>query len=408
MKRRFYQKRVFRILLVVVCLLVILLGGLYYFRTPILISLLGKKAHPVVIVSGTWEEMGYQVGSRRDFAKSIRRTASLVRRSFSPEKAKLYFDKAESLIPQSILEQMRGLARGLSGALDITYDEAWKDVLVWNFFVPSTYMKSCTAFAVSSPGGAFIAHNTDLEYLYALDGAVIIFKPDPGLGYPFVSFFSPGFVGVGLGKNLAGLAVVYNAAFPSERDYGLPPLMMVREIMEECGSLEEAIQAFQSFLKGGGRFAHNGANLIFIDFKTGEIALIELAPDRVEVDRGMRWGDKRFVVVTNHYLLMPERNQREDYNTSSYARLERAKMLLKIEKNFTVESILKILSDHDGKEQGTNHTICRHKDLNVGTSSLHIFDDQFVLYYILGNPCRYWKDPAILQTVRWREMLEQG
>jgi len=408
MKKRLYRGKGFFIFLGVVLLLGVLLGGVYYFRTPILINLFGKEAYPIAVVSGTWEEMGYQLGSRIDFAKGMRRTASFMRRSFSPEKSKLYFDKVESLIPQSILEQMRGLARGLSDALDISYDEAWKDVLLWNFFVPSTYMESCTAFAVNSPEGAFIVHNTDLEYIYTLDGAVIIFKPDSGLGYPFVSFFSPGFVGVGLGENLVGLAVVYNAAFPSERDYGLPPLMMVRKIMEECGSLEEAIQALHSFLKGGGRFAHNGANLIFIDFKTGEMALIELAPDRVEVDRGLKRGNKRFVLATNHYRLMPERNQREDYNTSSYARIERAKMLLTIEDNFTVESILKILSDHDGKEHGTDHTICRHKNLNVGTSSSHIFDDQFVLYYILGNPCRYWKNPSILQTVRWREILEQG
>ena len=371
-------------------------------------ALFGKKVYPVFIVSGTWEGMGYQVGFRTDFARGIRRTASLVRRSFSKEEAQLYFDRVEPLIPQSILEQMRGLARGLSDNLDISYHEAWGDVLVWNFFVPHTYIKNCTAFAINSPGGTFIAHNTDLEYLYSLDGAVIIFKPDPGLGYPFVSFFSPGFVGVGLGENLAGLAVVYNAAYPSERDFGLPPLMMVRKVMEKCGSLEEAIQAFQSFLKGGGRFAHNGANLTFIDFKTGGMALIELAPDRVEVGYGKRMGNKKFVVSTNHYRLMPERNQHEDDSTNFYARLERARMLLTIEDNFTLESILKILSDHDGKEQGTNHTICRHKNLNYGTSSSHIFDDQFVLHYILGNPCRYWEDPTILQTVRWREMLEQG
>ena len=287
---------------------------------------------------------------------------------------------------------MRGLARGLSNTLDISYDEALSDVLVWNFFMLSTYNNSCTAFVVNSPGGVFIAHNTDIEYLYNLGRAVIIFKPDEGLGYPFVSFFSPGFVGVGLGENLAGLTVVYSAAYPSERDYGLPPLMMVRKIMEECGSIEETIRAFQSFLEGRGRFAHNGANLTFIDFKTGQMVLVEIAPDRVEADSGMKWEDKKFVVATNHYHLMPERN----------------KLLLKIEEDFNLESILKILSDHDGQEGGTNHTICRHKNLNYGTGSSHIFTDQFVFYYALGNPCCYWKDPTVLKTVRWKGMLEQG
>ncbi len=408
MKKRFYKRKAFYICLAVVCVLGVLLGGFNYFRTPILLSLFGENAHPVVIVSGTWEEMGYQVGSREDLAKGIRRTASFIHKAFPPDKASTYFDRAAPMIPQSIMDQMKGLARGLSDALSISYDDAWRDVIAWNFFMPSTYIKSCTAFAVTSPGGAFIAHNTDQEYIHSLDGAVIIFNPDQGLGHPFVSFFPPGFVGAGLAQNHTGLAVVFNAAFPSERDYGLPPLMMVRKVMEECGSLAETIQVFQSFIKEGGRFAHNGANLTFIDFKTGEMALIELAPDRVEVDHGKRWGNKRLVLTTNHYCMMPERNQREEYNTSSYARLERAQMLLSIEEDFSVESILKIQSDHDGQEQGTNHTICRHKNLNFGTISFHLFDDQFVLYYILGNPCRYWKDPTVLQTVPWKKMLEQG
>ncbi|MBW1838742.1 MAG: hypothetical protein JRI49_02310 [Deltaproteobacteria bacterium] len=408
MKKRLYKRKGFYICLGVICLLGFLLGGFYYFRTPILIALFGKNAHPVVIVSGTWEEMGYQVGSRADFAKGIRRTVSFIHKAFPPDEAKLYFDRAAPMIPQSIMDQMKGLARGLSDALSISYDDAWRDVIAWNFFMPSTYIKSCTAFAVTSPGGKFIAHNTDQEYIHSLDGAVIIFKPDQGLGQPFASFFPPGFVGAGLAQNHSGLTVVFNAAFPSERDYGLPPLMMVRKVMEECGSLEDAIQTFQSFIKEGGRFAHNGAIMTFIDFKTGEMACVELAPDRVEVKRPQKVGNKKFIAATNHYRLMPERNQREEYNTSSYARLERVEMLLTIKDTFTSKSILKILSDHDGQEHGTNHTICRHKNLNFGTISFHLFDDQFVLYYILGNPCRYWKDPTILQTVRWKEMMEQG
>jgi predicted choloylglycine hydrolase len=408
MKKRFYRRKVFLIPVCAVLLVAVGLAGLYYFRTPLLLALLGTDAHPVVVVSGTWEEMGYQLGSRVEFAQSIRRTASFQRGAVPLEKAKLYFEKAEPLLPKSALEQMKGLARGVSEALSISFEDAWGDILVWNFFVPNTYIKGCTAFAVTTPKGRFLAHNTDLEYIYNLGGAVIIFKPDPGLGYPYVSFFSPGFVGVAMGENSAGLAVVYNAAFPSRRDYGLPPLMMVRKIMRECGSLDEVVRTFQSFLDEGGRFAHNGANLLFMDFNAGQMARVELASDRVEVDRGMTWEEKHFVLQTNHYCLMPERNKREEDNTSSYARFERAKMLLKVQEDFTVESVLKMLSDHDGEKQGHNHTICRHKNINVGTNNTLVFDDQFTLYYLLGNPCRYGKNPKILQVVRWKELLEKS
>jgi len=280
-------------------------------------------------------------------------------------------------------------------------------VLIWNFFVTSTYMKErkgCTGFAVESKDGSFLAHNTDVDYLYALGGSIIIFKPNPGMGYSFVSFYQPGYTGVALGENSAGLAAVFNAAYPSKRDYGLPPEMFVRKIMQECGSLKEAVEAFQSFLKNGGRFAHNGAFFTFMDFKTHRMARVEIAPDRVEVDYGVTQGDKHFVLATNHYRLMPERNDREDFNTSSYARYERCRMLLDMGSDLSQKGIMKILTDHDSKNHGTDYTICRHKNLNVGTNSSLFFDDKFVLYYILGNPCQYWQDPSVLQVVRWKEM----
>ena len=97
---------------------------------------------------------------------------------------------------------------------------------------------------------------------------------------------------------------------------------------KECSSVEEAVAVFQSFIDSGGQFGYIGGNLILMDFKTGRMARIELGPDRMEVDRGTSLGNKQFVVATNHYRLMPERNQRAEFSTSSYARFERARMLL--------------------------------------------------------------------------------
>lgn len=390
---------------IVIALLGLLIGGLYYFRTPVMMYFFSKNQYPVIVVSGTWEEMGYQIGSRPDFAKNIHRLASFLRKPFPVDKAHLYFDKTKQFIPESISEQMRGLAKGEAKALGIPYDTAWNDVLIFNFFMPSTYMKSCTAFAISSKDGSFLAHNTDQEYLYSLGGSVIIFKPNSGLGYPFVSFYHPGFAGVALGENAAGLAVLFNATYPGQRDYGLPPDMFVRRIMQECSTLEDAIEVFKSFIKNGGRFAHNGANLTFLDFKTNHMARIEIVSDHIEVYKGEHYKDKEFVVTTNHYRLMPEQNKRDGFNTSSYARYERCDMLLKTEKEITFQTVLKILSDHDSQSYGTEHTICRHRDLNMGTINFLAFDDTFTLYYIIGNPCRYYKDSSVLQVVHWKELL---
>jgi predicted choloylglycine hydrolase len=402
-KTSFFRKKLIFISFMLISLLGIVLACAYYFRTPIILYFTAEKACPVITVSGTWEEMGYQLGSRPDFAGRIHRLTPMFAKTCPYEKALAYYSRIKLLIPESILEQMKGLARGEAKVLDIPFDEAWKEILVWNFFITSTYMRGCTAFAVSSEKGAFLAHNTDLEYLYALGGAVIVFKPSPGNGYSFVSFYQPAFTGVALGENSEGLAVVFNAAFPGNRDYGLPPEMLARKILQECSTLEDAVAVFKSFLTQGGRFAHNGANFTFMDFKSRRMARVEVAPDRIEVDYGTTRNSKTFIVATNHYRLMPERNDRDDFNTSSYARYERCTMLLDMARDISLPGVLTILSDHDEKACGTDHTICRHKNLNVGTNSFLAFDDKFILSYILGNPCRYRNNPSLLQRVSWKE-----
>jgi len=378
------------------------LGLLFYFRTPVLTAFLGKEKVPVVVVSGTWEDMGFQIGSRNEFAAGIRRTAWLARRLFPPERARSYFKRVESFIPRSSLDHMRGIAKGVAAVSDISYDDAWEDILLLNF----AYMPAgCTAFAVCSQAGSYIAHNTDEYYVLTFSQAVIVFNPDNESGYPFVSFGSPAFGGVMMGENTEGLAAVCNAAFPSDRVLGLPPQFLVRRSLEECSSIEDAVRLFTSFVEKGGRFGYIGYNITYIDFTAGKLARLEIAPDRVEVDYGQAWGEKRFVAAANHYSLMPGRNQRAEHNTSSYARYERVKLLLKREKSYNTETIVRILADHDEQRHGTNHTICRHTNLNKGTCNCLFFDSTFTLYYMLGNPCRYSENPQALQTIRWTDML---
>jgi hypothetical protein len=128
-----------------------------------------------------------------------------------------------------------------------------------------------------------------------------------------------------------------------------------------------------------------------------------VAPDRIEVEYGSARNNKTFIVTTNHYRLMPGRNDRDDFNTSSCARFERCMMLLDMTRDVALPAVLTILADHDGKVFGTDHTICRHKDLNAGTNSFLAFDDTFTMYYILGNPCRLRDNSSLLQRVAWKE-----
>ena len=158
-KTFFFRKK---LLILFSCILLCLLGSVlavaYYFRTPVILYFAGEKAYPVITVSGTWEEMGFQLGSRPDFAKRIHQLTPMFAKACPYEKARDYYNRIQYLISGSIQEQMNGLARGEAEILNIPFEEAWKDILVWNFFITITYMKGCTAFAVSTEKGAFLAH----------------------------------------------------------------------------------------------------------------------------------------------------------------------------------------------------------------------------------------------------------
>lgn len=404
-RKQFYRKKIFVIPLTLLIILAAALPLIYRYRTPIMVRLLKEKELPVVVVSGSWEEMGYKIASNPKFSKNMHRLAGMFKRSFPPGKASSYYEKIKPLMPESIISQMTGMAKGLSEANNISYDEAWDDVIVWNFFMASTYLNGCTAFAVNTGNELYLAHNTDLPYLYGFGGSVIIFNPSDNSGYKFLSYYQPSFVGVALAENETGLAVVFNAAYPTKRDFGLPPEMFVRKIIEECSGIDEAVNSFNSFLESGGKFAHNGCILTLMNFKTGDMARIEVAPDRIEVEYGWQSDDKKYLITTNHYRMMPERNGKDDFNTSSYARFERCNMLVKSQKDFSRETILKILSDHDGRDHGTEHTICRHTNINEGTIDFLYFDSNFTLNYIEGHPCEYWEDKSVLKEVKWIDIL---
>ncbi len=407
-EKRFYQKKKFIIPAILVVILALAIPIIYHYRTPIMVSFMREKTLPVVTVSGSWEEMGYQVASNPKFSKNMHRLAGMFKSSFPPEKASSYYEKIKPLMPESIISQMKGMARGLSEANEISFDEAWDDVLVWNFFMVGTYLKGCTAFAVNTGNDLYLAHNTDLPYLYGFGGAIIIFNPSENNGYKFVSYYQPSFAGAALAENETGLAVVFNAAYPTKRDFGLPPDMFVRKIIAECSSVEEVVDSFNTFLENGGKFAHNGCILTLMDFKTGKMARIEVAPDRIEVEYGWQSDQINYLVTTNHYRMMPKRNGKDDFNTSSYARFERCNMLVKSQKDFSQDTILKILSDHDGQDHGTGHTICRHQDINTGTIDFLYFDSNFTLHYIEGHPCNYWHDKSVLREVKWKEILNKA
>jgi isopenicillin-N N-acyltransferase-like protein len=154
----------------------------------------------------------------------------------------------------------------------------------------------CSAFAAAGPattnGHLIIGRNFDFEGPEPFDRnkAVLFFKPEGKI--PFASVAWPGMTGVVTGLNAAGIYMSINAARTDDKgEDGIPVELLVREVLENARSIDEAVAIVKRqpvmvpdfYLMGDG--------------KTGESAVIERSPTRTEVRRS-----RDTTLLTNHAL----------------------------------------------------------------------------------------------------------
>jgi hypothetical protein len=234
---------------------------------------------PVVALEGSWREIGEQTAYY--FRDTIARGAFMFSvLGVTAKEAKEYYDAIEGLIDEGIKEQIAGMAKGLS-AVNVPALPRSKE-LIWNFSmdIMSKQNLGCTAFAFKSKGGGtFLGHNTDNVGLTVGMNTVIHYKPTNG-DHSFLSFFAPGFVGVGMGINDQKLALSFNVGEPNHNQKtGLPVLFKAREVMAQCATLKCAVKKFEQFLDAGRHYGEQGANLTIVDFKDSAMAQLQICSD---------------------------------------------------------------------------------------------------------------------------------
>lgn len=185
----------------------------------------------------------------------------------------------------------------------------------------------CTAFAAAgaaTPNGhLIIGRNFDFEgpEIFDRDKAVLFFKPKDKI--PFASVAWTGMSGVVTGLNAEGIYVSINAARTDDKGKdGMPVEILVREILESARSVDEAIALVRKTPVMVPDFYLVG------DGKTGESAVIERSPTRLEVRRS-----RDTTVLANHALAAAfagdaENDRLKRYLTSG-ARMRRAEELVK-------------------------------------------------------------------------------
>jgi hypothetical protein len=252
----------------------------------------------------------------------------------------------------------------------------------------------CTAFAISSAAGTFLAHNTDNQKTTEHNGSIMRIIPNNG-DNSYIHLFTPAFVDVGLGMNDKGIGITYNVGRPNNNPLpGLPPLFMVRQVMEKAATLQEAISDFTNFLDAGNSYGYGGTIFLVVDFKNSRMAKIQIKSDEYKVTYGEQLKPGvTYLASTNHFdddfaPLSPEEKATSS-NISSLARWDRLMELLPQYDTYDLDTCFAILTDH-GDGAPSPNTICRDSGTPFGTATTltNIFTAD-TIYYTTGRPDRY-------------------
>jgi isopenicillin-N N-acyltransferase like protein len=269
-------------------------------------------------------------------------------------------------VPSARQEEMAGLADGMVDQ-HADFLPAYHRVMFYHSLHDITQglehspLLGCSAFAASGPatqnGHLFIGRNFDFEgpEIFDREKAVLFFKPKGKI--PFASVAWVGMSGVVTGLNAQGIYVSVNAARMEEKgDEGMPVEILVRQIMEEARSVDDVIKMVKATPVMVPDF------YLVADGKTGEAAVLERSPKRLEVRRtnatlkgtlGLGTGASDSIVLTNHALTQAfsgdaENDRLKRYLTSG-ARFRRLDELVKKwHGQLDAKKVLEILRDKSG------------------------------------------------------------
>jgi hypothetical protein len=359
------------------------------------------KSHRYVSLKGSYKEMGQQVArTYADFIIDAMVSVFGGGLGITPEEAKSHYATLEDVIPDSIKDYMEGMALGLTEVRPLSYETAWDMVVVNSFAInilniPSNDSSAkelfgCTAFAVSSAAGTFLAHNTDNQKGYEHNGAVMYIQPTNG-DNSYLHQLTPAFADVMLALNDKGIAVTFNVGAPNvNATMGLPPVFMVRYVMEKASTLKEAVAYFTDFIDDGNTFGYGGAIFLLVDFNDSSMAKIQVRSEKLKVTYGEELKPGvTYVATANHF----DEDFRDDTDfdpeidyESSWFRFKRLMEILPEFETYDADSCWTILTDH-GDGDPDNNTICRDGP-STGTTLSHVFTAD-KMYYTLGRPNKY-------------------
>lgn len=269
---------------------------------------------------------------------------------------RLRYRHVGDLLPTDAAEEIAGLARGVDD-LHADFLPIYHRLVFYHALHDITQglehspLLGCSAFAAGGPasvnGHLFIGRNFDFDEgpeIFDQQKAVLFYKPKGKI--PFASVAWLGMTGVITGINAEGIYVSINAARSDDKGgEGVPVEILVRQILEQAHSLDDVVAMVKKTPVMVPDF------YLVADGKTGESAVIERTPRRIEVRRATRADGT--IVLTNHALspvfAADAENDRLKRYLTSGARYRRLDELVKHWRGqIDAKKVVEILRDKKG------------------------------------------------------------
>ena len=278
--------------------------------------------HPMLVMEGTPEEMGYQHG--RLLAKQIHHVLTegygpkaLWDRGYTKEYVNAQSERMEKFFPEEIKQELHGVVKGLhaAGVEDLTYEDvrtAITQAEILHF--PPDGPPSCSNFACWgkwTPDGRLL-HGRNLDWNINGDAqddhVLLVWRPKGGITFMMVGW--AGGIGSVSGMNSKGITIgEMTLPSPDATFDGLPLLLQMRLVLEKTSSLDDAV----ALLKNCNRTS--GWNFIIGDGKIPDGRALETDAkyctdfkpmDPKETEETGHWGMEDCVRRTNHPVAMDQ------------------------------------------------------------------------------------------------------
>ena len=205
-------------------------------------------------------------------------------------------------VPREYQEEILGLAEGSEDPFPkygpryhrlLNYHAA-HDIGHWVWDKP---VMGCSAFAARGPATRtktlLVGRNFDFEAGRTFDENKIIGCYRPARGHAFLSVAWPGMAGAVTGLNEKKIFCSINGAHSEDKDnIGTPVSIVVRQVLQYASTLDEAIERIAQAK------VFVSDSYLVADGKSGEAAIVEKSPARVEV---RRMGDDGLLLQANHF-----------------------------------------------------------------------------------------------------------